>query len=254
MSRDIVSLRATADEGSFWPTKLSIASTSSRRFCVKSCDARSEPARRRRRRPDRRGRASRARSGARGCARSGCAAAPRDSRRARSRYSRPSSTCLLTATSGSIGSASGAEVQRLARPRVRNIDHAEGLHLLRLAVLEHLEVFLLQPANEVAVPVDDAHVFFDVVHLDLEGDFRRGRRLGARRARSPARDRPRRSSPAYEPDAALAGPGPSTFVLLVYLHYKQTIPGTLASKLMGTAILIFPNPICRLTLPLSSSR
>ena len=48
--------------------------------------------------------------------------------------------------------------------------------LLRLAVLEHLEIFLLQAAHEITVPVDHAHVLFDVVHLDLEGDLRRGRR------------------------------------------------------------------------------
>ena len=70
------------------------------------------------------------------------------------------------------------EIQRLARPRVRNVDHAERLHLLRLAVLEHLKIFLLQPADEVPVSVDHAHVFFDVVDLDLERDFRRRRRRG----------------------------------------------------------------------------
>ena len=42
-SRDFDSLRVTADDGSFWPTKLSIASINKRRFCVKSCEARVRP-------------------------------------------------------------------------------------------------------------------------------------------------------------------------------------------------------------------
>jgi hypothetical protein len=75
-----------------------------------------------------------------------------------------------------MGSASGPV--RLPR-RVLGIDRA-GLDLLRLAVSEHLEVFRFKRAETtVAVPT---HVFFYVVHLDLEGDFgcRRRRGLGRR--------------------------------------------------------------------------
>jgi hypothetical protein len=41
--RDIFSLRCTPADGSFCPRKLSMASRRSRRFCVKSCDARNNP-------------------------------------------------------------------------------------------------------------------------------------------------------------------------------------------------------------------
>ena len=74
----------------------------------------------------------------------------------------------------------GTEIQRLSRPCVGNVDQAEGLDLLRFAVLRHLKIFPFQTANEIAVPIDDAHVFFDVVHLDFEGDLRRWRRRGLR--------------------------------------------------------------------------
>ena len=84
----------------------------------------------------------------------------------------------------------GIQVQRLARPRIRNVNQAERLNFLRLAVLENLEIFLLQTADEIAVPVDDADVLFDVVHLHFEGDFRRRGRVRFEQRVAPAFARP----------------------------------------------------------------
>ncbi len=63
----------------------------------------------------------------------------------------------------------------------RDVDLGEQLDLLRLAVLEDLEVVLGQPRHEVALRVGDERVHLDVVDLGLEGDGRR--RLRAARAR-----------------------------------------------------------------------
>ena len=60
----------------------------------------------------------------------------------------------------------------------RDVDQRERGDLLRLAVLEHLEVLGAQVGHQVALRVGDERVHFHVVHLDAEGD---GRRLGARR-------------------------------------------------------------------------
>ena len=62
----------------------------------------------------------------------------------------------------------------------RDVDHREGVDALRFSVLEHLEVFLLQVAHEVALAIGHHHVDLDVVDADLEGRAlwrRRRRRL-----------------------------------------------------------------------------
>ena len=51
----------------------------------------------------------------------------------------------------------------------RDVHHAEGGDGLRLAVLEHLEVFLLQVADELALLVGNDRVHLDVLDLRLEG-------------------------------------------------------------------------------------
>ena len=59
--------------------------------------------------------------------------------------------------------------QRAVGALDRNVDEREGGDRLRLPVLEHLEVFLLQVADDVALPVGDDDVDLDVVDADLEG-------------------------------------------------------------------------------------
>jgi hypothetical protein len=63
----------------------------------------------------------------------------------------------------------------------RNIDQRKGIHRLRLPVLEQLEIFLLQIADEAAVLIGDERVDLDVIDLDLEG--RPLRTLGTLRRR-----------------------------------------------------------------------
>ena len=72
-------------------------------------------------------------------------------------------------------------VEEALGPLDRDVDLGEQLDLLRLAVLEDLEVVLGQPRDEVALRVGDERVHLDVVDLGLEGDGRR--RLRAARAR-----------------------------------------------------------------------
>ena len=60
--------------------------------------------------------------------------------------------------------------------------------LLRLAVLEDLEVALRERRDELALRVDDARVHFDVVDFGLEGDAGLGRDPAAA-AVAPAADR-----------------------------------------------------------------
>ncbi len=57
-----------------------------------------------------------------------------------------------------------------------DVNQREVGHRLRLAVLENLEVFLLQIANVVAARVGDEHVDLDIVDLNLEGRAGRTRR------------------------------------------------------------------------------
>jgi hypothetical protein len=67
-------------------------------------------------------------------------------------------------TSGSIGvdANSGRSSAR------RDVDHREGADRLRLPVLEHLEVFLLQIADVLALLVGDDDVDLDVVDRTLK--------------------------------------------------------------------------------------
>ena len=64
----------------------------------------------------------------------------------------------------------------------RDVDEREGADRLRLAILEDLEVFLLEVADEPALLVGDDGVDLDVVDLELEG--RRVQPLRRRRADS----------------------------------------------------------------------
>ena len=85
----------------------------------------------------------------------------------------------------------------------RDIDQREGADGLRLPVLEHLEVFLLQIADEPALLVRHERVDFDVVDLELEGrrlgSLRGSRRLTRRRLSGRQR-RPRQEE--NEPEQA----------------------------------------------------
>ena len=60
--------------------------------------------------------------------------------------------------------------QRLRLPLDRDVHQRERRDLLRLAVLEHLEVAFAEPGDEAALGVDDAGVDLDVVDLGAEGD------------------------------------------------------------------------------------
>jgi hypothetical protein len=51
----------------------------------------------------------------------------------------------------------------------REVDQRERGDRLRLAVFEHLKVFLGQAANEVSLLIQHERVDFDVLHLRLEG-------------------------------------------------------------------------------------
>ena len=82
---------------------------------------------------------------------------------------------MLFRTSGSIGF--DANSGRSTRS-TRNVDQRERRDLLRLAVLEDLEVFGLQVGDELALLIEDARVDFDVVHFRAERDRRLLRRLG----------------------------------------------------------------------------
>ncbi len=128
---------------------------------------------------------------ARRCGRSACAGRRRPSRR-RGRRTASRWSC----TSGSIGCAANSGRLSLVD---RNVDQREVGDRLRLPVLEHLEVFLLQVADEVALTVGDDGVDLDVVDADLEG--RRllaggwRRRAAAAAARGPGRpSAPRRQA------------------------------------------------------------
>ncbi len=171
IARDIRSLRTTADDGSFWPTKLSMASTQQPPVLREVLRGARQTAR------DDDGRlvvgAELLEHEAAGEVADVLAAQRRHVIVVEHDQVQPSVEDLLVDRDVRLdGQRVRPEVQRLARPRVRDVDHAEGLNLLRLSVFEHLEIFLLQPADEIAVPVDDTHVLFDVVHLHLEGDFR----------------------------------------------------------------------------------
>ena len=60
----------------------------------------------------------------------------------------------------------GAE--RLVVALDRNVDEREGRNRLRASVLEHLKVFLLQVAHEVALPIGHQRVDLDVLDLRFE--------------------------------------------------------------------------------------
>src|SRR5207245_1788193 len=62
----------------------------------------------------------------------------------------------------------------------RDVDEREGSDRLRPAVLEHLKIFLLEIADEVAGAVRDERIDLDVINLDLEGRLLRLRRGGRR--------------------------------------------------------------------------
>ena len=67
--------------------------------------------------------------------------------------------------------------QRAVGPFDRNIDQGEGGDDLRFPVLEDLKVFLLQIADELALPIGHDDIDLDVVDADLEsGGLRRRRR------------------------------------------------------------------------------
>ena len=62
----------------------------------------------------------------------------------------------------------------------RQLDVREHLDLLRLSVLEDLEVVARQAGDEVALLIGDDRVDVDVVHLDLKRHRRGSLRLCAR--------------------------------------------------------------------------
>ena len=66
----------------------------------------------------------------------------------------------------------------------RDVDDRKSGNRLRLAVLEHLKIFLLQVADEGSALIGDDGIDLDVVDLDLEG-----RLLGGRRLRLPGAER-----------------------------------------------------------------
>ena len=64
-----------------------------------------------------------------------------------------------------------------------NVDEREGADLLRLSVLEHLEIVRRQVPDRIPVGVGDEGINLHVVHLDAEGNRRSGnnrRLLGGR--------------------------------------------------------------------------
>ena len=79
------------------------------------------------------------------------------------------SRCSLVCTSGSIGLAGE---QRPLGALDRNVDEREGRDLLRLAVLEDLEIARREIGDDVALRVGDEGVDLDVVDLDAERDGR----------------------------------------------------------------------------------
>src|SRR6185369_15898095 len=73
-------------------------------------------------------------------------------------------------------------VQRSVGTLDRNVDERKGIDRLRLPVFQHLEVFLLQFANDLTLAIGDDDVDFDVIDGHFEGGLRR---LWCRRRRLP---------------------------------------------------------------------
>ncbi len=74
----------------------------------------------------------------------------------------------------------------------RDVHHREGRHLLRLAVLEHLEVGRLEVGDEFALAIEHARVNLDVVDLGAERDRRLLRRLLLRMPLRGGRSQPKK--------------------------------------------------------------
>ena len=89
------------------------------------------------------------------------------------------STCSLRLH---VGLDRRCRKQRTLGALDRDVDQREGRDLLRLAVLEDLEVVRREVGDRRSLRVGDERVDLDVVHFDAEGDRRlirrRRRRLG----------------------------------------------------------------------------
>jgi hypothetical protein len=79
-----------------------------------------------------------------------------------------------------VGLDRSGRVEGLVRPLNRDVHEAEGVHLLRLPVLAHFEVFAPQVVHELPVLRVDGGIDLDVIDLGAERDSRR-RIHGARR-------------------------------------------------------------------------
>ena len=88
-----------------------------------------------------------------------------------------------------VGNDEPALVDELGRLLDGNLRPRERVDLLRLAVLEHLEIVAREPGDEVALGIGDDDVDVDVVHLDLEGDAGCLRTLALKNRRLQGHDR-----------------------------------------------------------------